>query len=503
MKKFSRLFIIIVACVLLLPFSVSASDSYTVDNLDIIADVRSDGSVLMTEEWTITFRGEADSFTREIVVPENVLETFSSVSDVSVSVDGNGCNFDNDGTAVSGTYNFIQSEDRYVIVWNNRAEDSTHVFSLRYVLNSAVRLYNDEAYFSCTAVNGDSGLVCRNVGVEVRVPGESFSEDYTILESGTLAGKKTDGAVLFSAYNTAGEVKVSLKFPPSLFETEKLVIVEDDRTVAVVLCCVLGVISAALCVFIVYYALHYRRFFRKSMEKKCRRKTFDESAYSVRDDVLRRISAAKILNIVTEKTVCDADRFIVGFLELVNRGYITVASDGFVVNKKSDSDISGRQHDRCDLIIMDFFGSDEWQKSLEEPEKFYEKVQEYNRKLGFVNPFGMFIPEKRKLMMHCFEMKLSASGHEFVTPEEISDDFIRGGKYAVSDLVVSVLNEYSLSGRKGFVKPDTSKYSRNMFMLREIYEKGRRIYERREAELLMQKKNRKKRPVTDDDFDSE
>lgn len=503
MKKISFIIIVCIISLLMIPTGVAAASSYTVDNLSVIAEIRSDGSVLMTEEWTISFKGESEGFSREIVIPEDVLGTFSSVSDVSVSVDGNGCNYDNDGTAMTGTYAFSQAEDRYIIVWNNRTEDNTHVFSLRYVLNSAVRLYNDEAYFSCAAVNSDSSLVCRNVTVEVKVPGESFSEDYTILESGSLAGKKTDGTVIFTAYNTAGEVKVSLKFPSSLFETEKLITVETDRTVLIVVCCVAGVIAAALIAFIVYYSLHYRRIFRKNMEKKCRKKAFDESSYSVREDVLRQISAAKILNIVTGKTVCEADRFITGFLELVNRGYITVTADGFSVNKKSDSDVSGRPHDRCDNIIEDFFGSDKWQKSIEDPEKFYDTVQEYNRKLGFVNPLGIFIPENRALMLHCFEMKLSASRHEFVTPEEISDDFIRGGKYTVPDLIASVLNEYSLSGRKDFVRPDTSKYKRNMFMLREIYEKGREISERKEAELLMQKKNRKKRTVTDDDFDSE
>lgn len=503
MKKIPFIIIICILSFVLLPFSCSAASSFTVDNLNVIAELRTDGTVLMTEEWTVSFKGEAEGFSREIVIPENALETFSSVSDVSVSVDGNGCNYDTDGTALTGTYSFSQTEDRYIVEWNNRSEDMTHVFSLRYIMNSSVRLYNDEAYFSCTAVNADSSLVCRNVTVEVRVPGESFSEDYTILESGSLAGKKTDGSVIFSAYNTAGEVKVSLKFPTALFETDKLITVEDDRTVLIAVCCIVGVIATALCVFAVYYALHYRRFFRKSMEKKCRKKAFDESSYAAREDVLRQLSAAKILNIVTEKTVCDADRFIVGFLELVNRGFITVTADGFVVSKKSENDFSGRQHDRCDRIITDFFGSDKWQKSLEDPEKFYDTVQEYNRKLGFVNPLGIFIPENRALMLHCFEMKLSASRHEFVTPEEISDDFIRGGKYTVSDLIASVLNEYTLSGRKDFVKPDTSKYKRNMFMLREIYEKGRDISERKEMELLMQKKNRRKRTETDDDFDSE
>ena len=503
MKKISFLILICIISLLMMPTGISAASSYTVDYLNVIAEVRSDGSVLMTEEWTISFKGEAEGFSREIVIPEDELGTFSSVSDVSVSVDGNGCNYDNDGTALTGTYSFSQTEDRYIIVWNNRTEDSTHVFSLRYVLNSAVRLYNDEAYFSCTAVNADSSLVCRNVSVEVKVPGESFAEEYTILESGSLAGKKSDGFVTFNAYNTAGEVKVSLKFPSSLFETEKLITVETDRTVLIVVCCVAGVIAAALIAFIVYYSINYRRIFRKNMEKKCRKMAYDESSYSARSNVLGHISVAGILNIVTDRTVCEADRFIAGFLELVNRGYITVTSDGFVVNKTSDNDTTGRPADRCDDMIKDFFGSDKWQKSIGDPEIFYDTVQEYNRKLRFVNPLSVFSPEKRKIMIHCFEMKLSASRHEFIIPEEISDDIIKGGKYTLTDLIASLINEKNLSAKKDYVKPDSSKYKRNMFMLRDIYEKGREISERKEAERLMEKKNRKNRTVADDDFDSE
>lgn len=503
MKKLTGCLILVLSALFLMPTTAFGASSYSVDVLNVTAELRSDGSVLMTEEWEVTFSGEADGFVREIVIPEDNIETFASVSDVSVSVDGNGCNADADGTASDGTYTFVSKEDRYVITWNKQTENGTHVFSLRYVLNSAVKLYDGQAYFYCTAVNDDSGLVCRNVSVEVKAPGESFAEEYTIVESGSLAGKKVDGAVIFTAYNTAGEVKTGVTFPPSLFDTQKLPVVTVDSTATIVVGCVAGAVFVAVCIYIIYHALHYRQLFRKKWEKKCRKTALDESSYKVRTGILRKMSSAEILNLVTEETVSGADKFIVHFLELVSRGYITVTADGFSVSKKSESDSTGRPLDAGDKLVMDFFGSDKWHKTVEDPEKFFHFVEAYNKKLGFVNPLTALTADGRRHIMRCFELSLSAKRHEFVVPEEISDDFIKGGKYTVIDLIVSVLNEYSLSCRKDFVKPDTSKYKRNMFMLRDIYENGREIAERKELERLRQKKRKKRKTVAEDDFDSQ
>lgn len=503
MKKLTVCLILVLSALLLLPMTAFGASSYSVDVLNVTAELRSDGSALMTEEWKVTFNGESDGFVREIIIPEDNIETFSSVSDVSVSVDGNGCNADADGTAADGTYTLVSKEDRYVLTWNNKTENDTHVFSLRYVLNSAVKLYDGKAYFYCTVVNGDSSLVCRNVSVEVKAPGDSFAEEYTIVEAGSLAGKKVDGAVIFSAYNTAGEVKTGVTFPASLFDTQKLVVVTDDPTLSIVLGCIAGAVFVAGCIYIIYYVLHYRRIFRKKWEKKCRKTALDESSYKVRTGILKRMSSAEILNLVSEDTVSGADKFIVHFLELVSRGYITVAADGFSVNKNPESDGIGRPLDDSDELVMDFFGSDKWQKTVENPEKFFNFVESYNKELGFVNPLIVLTSGGRKHIIRCFELSLSAKRHEYVLPEEISDDFIKGGKYTVIDLIVSVLNEYSLSCRKDFVKPDISKYKRNMFMLRDVYENGKEIEERKELELLREKQRKKKKTVTDDDFDSQ
>jgi hypothetical protein len=122
-----------------------------------------------------------------------------------------------------------------------------------------------------------------------------------------------------------------------------------------------------------------------------------------------------------------------------------------------------------------------------------------------VNPFYAVTENGKKVLSRCFELRLSAKRHEFILPEEISDDFLRNGKYTVIDLVVSLLNEYDYSQKVDYKKPDVSKFSYNMFMLRDIYETGRQINEKRELEILRLKqmqKNKKKNTGRYDDIDS-
>ena len=303
MKKLSLCLIITLLSALFLPTAASAASDFSVDYLDVTAELMTDGSAVVTEEWTVTFSEGADGFSREIIIPEDNLETFASVSDVSVSVDGNGCNLDTDGTKANGTYAFEKGEDRYIIRWNNKCDEGTYEFSLRYVLNGVVKIYEDHAYFYCTAVNAESSLVCRNVSVEINMPGESFSEDYKIVHSGSLAGKKADGAISFTAYNTAGEVKTGVRLPVALFDASKLPVVLNDYTTVIIVCSVSGVILLAVAAYVIYYTLNYRRLFRKKWEKKCRRSAFDESSYSARAGVFRKMSAAQVINIVAAETV--------------------------------------------------------------------------------------------------------------------------------------------------------------------------------------------------------
>lgn len=503
MKKIAVSLMFALMFVFFMPTIVFGASEYTVDKVDFSAELRNDGSALITENWTVTFIGESDGFVREIIIPEDNFEFFNDIRDVSVSVDGNGCSEITDSSAANGTYSIEETDNSYIVNWFMPSDNETKTFSLRYVQTGAVKLYNDRAYFYCTAVNESSNLLCRNVTVTVKTLNPCFAEDFSIIESGSLAGKKSDGEVIFSAVNSVGLIKTGLSMPSSLFDTSLLTVIVDDNTTEIVVSVVLGLVICGVIGFGVFLACNYKKIFRHHWEKKCRRKVQEESSYKAQFEILKKFSPARIINIVSDETVSGADMFIVTFLDLLERGYIKVSTDGFAVSENSSADSIKRPLDKSEKMMLDFFRTEKWQKTVSRPKKFFNTVEKFNKTILFVSPFSAFSADGKKTIRRCFELKLSVKRYEFVLPEEISDDIFKGGKYTAFDLIISVLNEYSLSLSDNFEKTGVEKFKRNMFILRETYEEGRKITEKEEFEKLKQKKLKNKKTVINDDIDSE
>lgn len=504
MKKLMACLIFVLLSVFLMPTTALAASDYSVDKVDFTAEIRSDGSALITEEWTVTFNAESEGFSREIIIPQENFEVFNDIRDVSVAVDGNGCSEVSDDTSVvNGTYSLKKTEDRYIIRWFMSSKNETRTFSLRYVQTGTVKLYNDRAYFYCTVANEESNLLCRNVTVTVNTPSECYAEDFSIVESGSLAGKKSDSKVVFSATNAVGLIRTGLSMPSSLFDTASLTVIIDDNRAEIAVIVVSCVVLASAIGFGVFYVFNYRKLFRKYWEKKCRRKAHSESSYEAQYGILKKLSPARIINIVSGQTVSGADMFILTFLDLLERGYIKASADGFDVSEISDTDTPERSLDKNEKMILDFFSTEKWQKTVAKPKKFFVIAERFNKKIPFVSPFFVFTSEGKKVIRRCFELKLSAKRYEFVLPEEISDDIFKGGKYTALDLIISLLNEDSLSALSDFERPDAERFKRNMFVLRETYEEGKKIAEKEESQKMKQKKLKNKKAVLDDDIDSQ
>ena len=89
----------------------------------VVADVQSDGSVVVTENITYDFTGSFEGGYREIPLKDGM-----SVDDVSVSEDGKeytpGASAELGSSGVPGTYGTADLGDAYRIVWHYRASDS-------------------------------------------------------------------------------------------------------------------------------------------------------------------------------------------------------------------------------------------------------------------------------------------------------------------------------------------------------------------------------------------
>ena len=108
----------------------------------VVADVQSDGSVVVTEEITYDFTGSFEGGYREIPLKDGM-----SVDDVSVSEDGKeyapGASAELGSSGVPGTYGTADLGDAYRIVWHYRASDEERTFTVRYRLSGLAVAYDD------------------------------------------------------------------------------------------------------------------------------------------------------------------------------------------------------------------------------------------------------------------------------------------------------------------------------------------------------------------------
>ena len=135
------IFAILVMGLFLAPAEAQAK-SFTLPNADVVADVQSDGSVVITENITYDFSGSFEGGYREILLKDGM-----SVSDVSVSENGRpyapGASAELGSSGAPDTFGTANLGDAYRIVWHYRARDEQRIFTVSYHLSGLAVAYDD------------------------------------------------------------------------------------------------------------------------------------------------------------------------------------------------------------------------------------------------------------------------------------------------------------------------------------------------------------------------
>ncbi|MBQ8210723.1 MAG: DUF2207 domain-containing protein [Clostridia bacterium] len=493
MKRILFIFMIVIWCVLMLSATAyaEATSPYTVEKVDVSADLRSDGSALITEEWTLTVAEDCkECFVREIVIIDDNFERITAVSDISVSLDGNTCSEETGDSLETGTYFYEKTDTSYSVMWYI-PEAGTHTFAIRYIQSDAVKIYKDRAYFYYRAVNDADSMLCRNMTVTVNAPEKCYSEDFEIVESGTLAGSKADGSITFTAANTAGLVKIGITVPADMFNSSGLTVIVDDNRAETAVTVILVIVLVAASAYLIYFSFNYKKITLNRRLKKCRNKPLAEKIEKVQRKVFQSVSPATLLDAVLDGVINKSDYFTVTLLDLVKRGYIKADASGFTSSEKSELDICGRKLDENEKRVIRIFSSGRWAELVKSPKLFYAEIEDFNKNIKRISPFAEFTAKGKRLISYCFELRLSAKRFEFITPEEISDVFFKSGTYTVCDLVISLINEYDYAFEANFEKPSTENFRYNMFMFRDVYSEGEKIM--LEAEQAKKQAKQKKK----------
>lgn len=174
MKKSFCCVIILMLLVSVFSFTSSAAVTEIIDKADITMHVNADGTVNVTEKWTVSYISSADTFYRNIDIYSSangmtLMQKYGEVTDVAVSIDGNVIPFAESGV---NTYSFQKKDDglSYEIIVNCPSAQITREYEITYTLTEAVKEADENAVFAYMLLGNTFLYTSNNVTATVVFP---------------------------------------------------------------------------------------------------------------------------------------------------------------------------------------------------------------------------------------------------------------------------------------------------------------------------------------------
>lgn len=229
MKRF--ILLISFAFLIVLAVSVQGKD-YKITQLNIVAEIMEDGSVVITETRQFEFEGSFSWVEWRLPVDGytdlEVLAVYDGDVEIPIHRDGK-----------EGTYNFSVRRNVATIRWNINAKDETRLFSHTYRLDGAISRSGNWAEFFWSFIGNRWEKPTENIHITLTVPGEGnlVAWPYSALNgerisiSGNLvtytaprirSNRQLRIRTMFDASRVANTVPSGLVFSPEQVEREFL-----------------------------------------------------------------------------------------------------------------------------------------------------------------------------------------------------------------------------------------------------------------------------------------
>lgn len=152
----------------------SAESAEIIDSAVVDAVLNADGTVNVTEKWTVSYITSSDNFYRNIDIysADNnmaLIQKFDEVKDVSVKIDGVEAAESPSGV---NTFTFMQTADKksYEIRIKCPSAQTTREYEISYTMTGAIKKSSGDAVFSYMLLGNEFLYTCNNVEVTVHFP---------------------------------------------------------------------------------------------------------------------------------------------------------------------------------------------------------------------------------------------------------------------------------------------------------------------------------------------
>ncbi|OQX95579.1 hypothetical protein B6I21_04660 [candidate division KSB1 bacterium 4572_119] len=185
---------------------------YFIDNIEIISEIQTDGSLIIEESRTYRFKG---SFSwADYSLP---LENLGRITDFSLS--DNYSKYEESNSSQVSTYQISQSGNKLYVKWFYQARNETRVFTLKYRVEDAVTVHQDVAEFYYKFLAAGRPKTARALNVSLKLPQPADTSHVRAWMHGPLFGEYAFemGSLHFWSYPLPKKnfLEVRVIFPPA------------------------------------------------------------------------------------------------------------------------------------------------------------------------------------------------------------------------------------------------------------------------------------------------
>lgn len=205
---------------------VSAESTETISSVDIDAVLNTDGTVSVTETWTVDYLGASDGFTRNLDLYTGssdgmtLLQKYDEIKDVSVAIDGKPAP---ESATEMNAYIFQKSDDGscYMIAVNSPSAQVTKTYTIGYTITGALKKKSGDANFSFMFIGDTLPYTCNNVTITVTPPEGIEADKISVPENSR--GVVNEDNVVFAIKYVTKTFAAEMTMPDSVFEDGALV----------------------------------------------------------------------------------------------------------------------------------------------------------------------------------------------------------------------------------------------------------------------------------------
>lgn len=319
----------------------SAQSAEIIDSAVVDVVLNSDGTVNITEKWTVSYIVSADNFYRNIDIYSSdsdltLIQKFDEVKDVSVKIDG--VEADESPSGVN-TFSFMKTADgkSYEININCPSAQTTREYEISYTLTGALKKNSGDAVFSYMLLGNEFLYTSNNVTATVHFPENAeniqISEDTNAVAEGNT--------VKFEAKRVYDTFSIEASADKDAFEKDALAsyssALENMTKVKNAVVSILPYIACIIAVIaIILFVLIPDRLIRFPLERKSMKLMNADSESAVLPEGMTACEAYKILmpeSRIRPKTTAKKVPvlFAMAVLECIENGYIVPDDDKLIV----------------------------------------------------------------------------------------------------------------------------------------------------------------------------